>query len=71
MPPLPMPVVSAALKSTPAQPPIPVSRSGVIFEATTLPNGVSMGLPPAKGFPLPGTVWQAAQSAAIVRYSPF
>ena len=30
--------------------------------ATMLPNGVSIGRPPANGWLLPGTVWQLAQS---------
>ena len=33
-----------------------------MFAATILPNGVSIGRPPAKGWPLFGTVWQLTQS---------
>src|SRR4029077_13631610 len=35
-----------------------------------VPNGSLKARPPANGLP-PGAVWQAAQSAALVRYSPF
>ncbi len=35
-----------------------------------MPNGSTKATPPAKSLPLPGTVWQATQSAARVRYSP-
>src|SRR5580698_373422 len=49
---------------------MPVSMSGVILGATTLPKGVSIGLPPAKGLLSWGTVWQLAQSDRIDRYLP-
>ena len=46
---------------------MPVSMSGVMFGATMLPNGVSIGRPPAKGSFFCGTVWQLAQSDRIDR----
>ena len=46
---------------------MPVSRSGVMLAETMLPNGVSIGRPPANGLPPSSTVWQATQSAAVAR----
>src|ERR1700753_890586 len=66
----PMPPRTAASNASSLQLPIPVSRSGVIFGATMLPNGVSIGRPPANGRLLPGTVWQLAQSDSTARYRP-
>src|SRR5471032_192229 len=40
-----------------------------MFGVYMVPNGVSMGRPPANVFP-PRTVWQAIQSPARARYSP-
>ena len=47
---------------------MPVSRSGVMLGEVMLPNGVSIGAAAGKRLmPLPGTVWQPAQSAAVAR----
>src|SRR5215469_8848829 len=48
---------------------MPVSWSGVMLGATTLPNGVGIGSPPAKSWP-PGLVWHPAQSPTTARYRP-
>ena len=37
---------------------MPVCGSGVMLGAINSPNGVSIGRPPAKSWPLPGSVWQ-------------
>src|SRR5581483_2676413 len=65
-----MPFRIAASNCSSLQMPMPVSGSGVMFGATILPKGVSIGRPPANGWLLPGTVWQLAQSETIVRYRP-
>ena len=44
-----------------------VSWSGVMLADTMMPNGVSIGRPPANGFPLGRWVWHARQSDAVVR----
>src|ERR1700676_5186371 len=49
---------------------MPVSRSGGTFEVYSVPNGVGMARPPANSLP-PGAVWQATQSPAWARYSPW
>ena len=51
--------------------PMPVSGSGVMLAeySTPMPIGILNGRPPTHGVPL-GEAWQAAQSAARVRYSP-
>ena len=53
------------------QAPIPVSRSGVMFGATILPNGVSIGRPPAKGWLLPrhGVATRRSRTGSA-RYRP-
>src|SRR5262245_29254648 len=49
---------------------MPVSLSGEMLVEYIVPIiGSLNGRPPAKGLP-PGALWQAAQSAARVRYSP-
>src|SRR4030088_2628434 len=50
--------------------PMPVSMSGVMFGATILPNGVSIGRPPANGWLFCGPVGQSGQSDSIERYLP-
>ena len=47
---------TALSNSSSVHAPMPVSRSGVMFGATMLPNGVSMARPPANGLPVSGTV---------------
>src|SRR4051812_14682058 len=49
---------------------MPVCGSGVMFEVNSVPNGVFIGRPPAKVLPS-RAVWQAMQSPARARYSPF
>jgi hypothetical protein len=58
---------TALSKSSSLHAPIPVCLSGVMLAETTLPNGVSIGRPPAKGAPPSGRVWQAAQSPTVTR----
>jgi hypothetical protein len=48
---------------------MPVSGSGVMLVEYRVPNGSTKGRPPANGAPS-FAVWQTAQSAARVRYSP-
>ncbi len=48
---------------------MPVSASGVMLVEYSVPKGSTKARPPAKGTPS-FAVWQAAQSAARVRYSP-
>jgi hypothetical protein len=45
---------------------MPCVLDGVILLEKILPNGESIGRPPAIGRP-PGAVWQATQSAAVAR----
>src|SRR5471032_2902784 len=49
---------------------MPYWSSGVMFGVNMVPNGVAIGRPPANCLP-PRTVWQAIQSPARARYSPF
>jgi hypothetical protein len=70
MPLRPVPLVSELTTSSSVHAPIPVSESGVMFGASSKPNGVSMGRPPASNWPDPGSVWQAPQSPMSVRYLP-
>jgi hypothetical protein len=46
---------------------MPVCGSGVMFGASSVPNGVSIGRPPANSWLLPGNVWHAAQSPTMAR----
>jgi hypothetical protein len=46
-----MPFCSALANSSSVQPPIPVATSGVMFGASSVPNGVSRAPPPAYGLP--------------------
>src|SRR5580693_8378654 len=48
---------------------MPVSGSGVMLVAYTVPSGVPMPRPPAYAGPF-GAEWQATQLAAWARYSP-
>src|SRR5271163_3927586 len=41
-----------------------------MLDVYSVPNGVGIGKPPAKSLPS-GAVWQAMQSPARARYSPF
>src|SRR5271165_3278675 len=70
MPLRPVPLVSELTTSSSVHAPMPVSASGVMFGASSAPNGVSIGRPPASSSPEPGSVWQAPQSPMVVRYLP-
>ncbi len=48
---------------------MPVSRSGVILVLWTVPNGVSIGLPPVKGRDK-SAVWQDAHMPRWARLAP-
>jgi hypothetical protein len=49
-------LVIALMNSSSVQAPMPVDGSGVMFGARMTPNGVSIGRPPARSWPLPGRV---------------
>src|ERR1700761_2388602 len=49
---------------------MPSWSSGVMFGVYIVPNGVAIGRPPGNCLP-PPAVWQAIQSPARARYSPF
>ncbi|MCY1175448.1 hypothetical protein D9M73_156880 [compost metagenome] len=65
---MPIPLRTAWSKSSKLYWPMPLA-AGVMLVEYTVPIGVSIGNPPAKGLPSLA-VWQATQSPARARYSP-
>ena len=62
----------ALIKSSSLQFPIPVSVSGVMFVPKNVPNGVLIGLPPARNSPsFIVSVWQLHAPEAGKIYLPY